>query len=121
MLAAACTRPAQPPAPAAATNVLIVTVDTLRADRLGVYGAANVATPNLDALAREGAWAANATVHAPLTRPSHVSLFTGRYPDEHGIRDNVSPPLDRNIPVLAELLQQRGFQTGAFISSIVLS
>jgi len=105
-----------------------VTIDTLRADRLGVYGAlrpgsgqaTNVATPNIDALAREGAWAVNATVHAPLTRPSHVSLFTGRYPAEHGIRDNVSPPLAADVPVLAERFQRDGFATAAFIASAVL-
>ena len=86
-----CARaPAAPPKP---TNLLIVTIDTLRADRLGVYGAANVSTPQIDRLAREGAWAPQADVHAPLTRPSHASLFTGLYPAEHGIRDNISPPL----------------------------
>ena len=106
--------------PAVATNVLIVTIDTLRADRLGIYGASNVRTPNIDRLAREGAWAPQATVHAPLTRPSHVSLFTGRYPDEHGIRDNISPPLGAGAPVLAERFQRAGFATGAFIASSVL-
>ena len=120
-LAAACTRaPAPPAAPAPAANVLIVTIDTLRADRIGVYGATDVRTPNIDALAREGAWAANATVHAPLTRPSHVSLFTGRYPAEHGVRDNVSPPLAPGVPLLAERFQRDGFSTGAFIASVVL-
>ena len=82
------------PAPAAtARNVLIVTIDTLRADRVGIYGATQVETPAIDRLAREGAWAPQATVPVPLTRPSHVSLFTGLYPAEHGIRDNISPPL----------------------------
>lgn len=97
-----------------------MTIDTLRADRLGIYGAANVATPNLDALAREGAWALNATVHVPLTRPSHVSLFTGRLPAEHGIRDNVSPPLAADEPVLAERFKRDGFATAAFVASAVL-
>ena len=118
---AACTNRAAPPqAPASAANVLIVTIDTLRADRLGVYGRSNVATPHIDALAREGAWAANATVHAPLTRPSHVSLFTGRYPAEHGLRDNVSPPLAEDVPVLAERFKRDGVATAAFIASAVL-
>jgi choline-sulfatase len=106
--------------PAVATNVLIVTIDTLRADRLGIYGASNVQTPNIDRLAREGAWAPQAMVHAPLTRPSHVSLFTGRYPDEHGIRDNVAPPLRPDVPLLAERFQHEGFATGAFVASVVL-
>jgi choline-sulfatase len=99
--------------------VLIVTIDTLRADRIGVYGS-TVETPHIDRLAREGAWAPQATVHAPLTRPSHVSLFTGLYPAEHGIRDNVSPPLAANVPVLAEIFGRDGFATGAFIASPVL-
>ena len=57
---------------------------------------------------------------APLTRPSHVSLFTGRYPAEHGIRDNISPPLRADVPVLAEMLKRQGFTTGAFVASVVL-
>ena len=118
--AACAPRPETPIAPAA-RHLVIVTIDTLRADRLGVYGNQTVATPNLDRLAREGAMALHASAHAPLTRPSHISLFTGLYPAEHGIRDNVSPPLGAKVPVLAEILQQRGFKTGAFVSSIVLS
>jgi choline-sulfatase len=115
---ASCARePAAPPKP---TNLLIVTIDTLRADRLGIYGAANVSTPHIDRLAHEGAWAPQAVVHAPLTRPSHASLFTGRYPAEHGIRDNISPPLPANEPVLAALFEQEKFATAAFVSSVVL-
>lgn len=120
----ACSSPSAPPAAPdrpAARHLLVVTIDTLRADRVGVYGNANVATPNLDRIAQQGVVAVHAAVHVPLTRPSHVSLFTGLYPSEHGIRDNVSPPLDKRVPVLAELLQQRGFRTAAFVSSIVLS
>ena len=121
---AGCTSSAPSAPPAAARvpkHVVIVTIDTLRADRVGVYGNATVATPNLDRLAREGAMAEHAAVHVPLTRPSHISLFTGLYPAEHGIRDNVSPPLAGRVPVLAEILKQNGFKTGAFVSSIVLS
>jgi choline-sulfatase len=121
---AACTS-ASPSAPPVAArvpkHVVIITIDTLRADRLGVYGSTTVATPNLDRLAAEGAMAQQASVHVPLTRPSHISLFTGLYPAEHGIRDNVSPPLGGKVPVLAEILQQHGFKTAAFVSSIVLS
>ena len=82
--------------------------------------AARLRTPNIDRLAREGDGPAHHG-HVPLTRPSHVSLFTGLYPPEHGIRDNVSPSLPARVPVLAEILQQQGFRTGAFVSSIVLS
>jgi arylsulfatase A-like enzyme/Flp pilus assembly protein TadD len=121
LAAAACSPPARPAAPPTAKNVLLITIDTLRADRLGVYGAANVETPSIDRLAREGAFAAHSTVHVPLTRPSHVSIFTGLYPAEHGIRDNVSPALRPDVPVLAERFKARGAQTAAFVSSVVLT
>src|SRR5438132_3299827 len=101
-LGAACTRAAAPSlSPVVASSVLIVTIDTLRADRVGVYGARSVETPNIDRMAAEGAWAPQATVHVPLTRPSHVSLFTGRYPAEHGVRDNLSAALGADVHLLA--------------------
>ena len=103
-----------------ARHVVLVTIDTLRADRLGCYGNPNVATPHLDRLAKEGALALDATVHAPLTRPSHISMFTGLYPPEHGVRDNVAPSLADDWTTLAEVLQGAGFRTGAFVSAIVL-
>src|SRR6187455_2151613 len=114
---AACGGPARAPVPqtpARPSAILLVTIDTLRADRIGVYGARDVETPNIDRLAKEGAWAPQADVHVPLTRPSHASLFTGRYPAEHGIRDNVSPPLASDVPVLAEPFQRAGWPTAAF-------
>ena len=111
------------PAPTATTarHLVLVTIDTLRADRLGCYGSRDVATPNLDRLAREGAMALDATVHVPLTRPSHASLLTGRLPAEHGLRDNVTPPLAGSVPTLAQTLRDAGFATGAFVSAVVLS
>jgi choline-sulfatase len=121
LVAAACGQQEAPPARAIAQNVLLITIDTLRADRVGIYGATNVETPNIDRLAREGALARNATAHVPLTRPSHVSMFTGLYPAEHGIRDNVSPGLSPEIPVLAERFKARGDATAAFVSSVVLT
>jgi arylsulfatase A-like enzyme/Flp pilus assembly protein TadD len=114
----ACGRAPAPPAPA--PHVVIVTVDTLRADRLGCYGRRDVATPRLDRIAAEGALAVEASAHVPLTRPSHVSIFTGLLPTEHGIRDNVSPALVPRVPLLAEIFRQGGFATGAFVSSVVL-
>ncbi|HET6319643.1 MAG TPA: sulfatase-like hydrolase/transferase, partial [Chloroflexota bacterium] len=120
LAAAACSAP--PPAPPpAARHLVLVTIDTLRADRLGCYGSRNVATPHLDRLAAAGAMAVHATVHVPLTRPSHISIFTGLLPAEHGIRDNVSPTLAPEVPTLAPMLKAAGFRTGAFVSSIVLS
>ena len=74
-----------------------------------------------DRIAREGALAPDASAHVPLTRPSHVTLFTGLLPAAHGIRDNVSPALDAAVPTLAETLHAAGFRTGVFVSSIVLS
>ena len=104
-----------------AQHVVLVTIDTLRADRLGCYGAREVATPQLDRIAGEGALAVEASAHVPLTRPSHVSLFTGLLPTEHGIRDNVSPARRaRRCPLLAEVLKKAGFATAAFVSSVVL-
>ena len=100
---------------------MFITIDTLRADRVGIYGRQDAATPNLDRLAREGAMAPEATAHTPLTRPSHTTIFTGLYPSEHGIRDNVSAALPADVPTLAEQFERRGFQTAAFISSVVLS
>ena len=119
LVALACRRPAAPPP--TARHLVLVTIDTLRADRLGCYGNASVSTPHLDGLARQGALAEDATVHVPLTRPSHVSIFTGLYPAEHGVRDNVSPALGAEVPLLAEVLQKAGFATAAFVSSIVVS
>jgi len=114
-------RPQRAPESPPPRNLVLVTIDTLRADRLGAYGNAGVATPHLDRLARDGAMARDASVHAPLTRPSHVSLFTGLLPAQHGIRDNVSPALADDVPTLPEALKAAGFDTAAFVSSIVLS
>ena len=72
----ACARSSTPALPPVARNLLVVTIDTLRADHVGAYGAKNVATPNLDRLAREGTLARHAEVQVPLTRPSHISIFS---------------------------------------------
>ena len=109
-----------PPAAAAARHLVLVTIDTLRADRLGAYGS-SVPTPNFDRLAREGVRALDASTHVPITRPAHTSLLTGLYPAEHGIRDNISLPLATTVPTLAEVLAARGFSTAAFVSSFVLA
>jgi arylsulfatase A-like enzyme/Tfp pilus assembly protein PilF len=114
-----CARTAPPPL--AVKHLVLVTIDTLRADRLSCYGSRTVATPHLDAIAAQGALARDASVQVPLTRPSHVTILTGRYPAEHGIRDNVSPPLAADVKTLAERLKNQGFLTAAFVSSIVLS
>ncbi|HEY7512299.1 MAG TPA: sulfatase, partial [Vicinamibacteria bacterium] len=100
---------------------MLVTIDTLRADRVGVYGGPRDTTPHLDRIAREGAYAASATAHVPLTRPSHATLFSGLLPWQHGVRDNISPGELPPAPLLAEVLKAEGFATGAFVSAVVLA
>ena len=119
LVVASCAR--QPPAPTPPRHLVLVTIDTLRADRLGCYGNRTVQTPHLDRLAREGALAVDMSVQVPLTRPSHTTILTGLYPAEHGIRDNVSPALAAEVPTLATRLKGAGFETAAFVSSVVLS
>ncbi len=124
LLAVACGRSGAPAAPPAATpprHLVIVTIDTLRPDRLGAYGSTTVPTPHFDRIAKEGVRALDATSHVPITRPSHATLFTGRYPAEHGVRDNISLPLNKDVPTLAETLAAQGFATAAFVSTFVLS
>jgi arylsulfatase A-like enzyme len=103
------------------TGLVIVTLDTTRADRLPAYGFGGVATPALDGLASRGAVFDAAVSVAPLTLPAHTSLFTGLYPPTHGVRDNTDRALDPTHATLARMLHDRGFQTAAFVGSIVLS
>jgi choline-sulfatase len=108
-------------APAAAPNVVVVTIDTLRADHVGAYGDRDAHTPTLDRLAREGVLVEDAVVQVPQTRPSHTCIFTGRYPYEHGIRDNYSKPLAPGTPTMASLLRQHGWDTAGFIGAYPVS
>ncbi len=118
-------RPTQPagagPSNATAPNLLLVIVDTLRADRVGAYGYGRAQTPVIDRLAQGGVLIEDAVVQVPQTRPSHVSIFTGLLPYEHGIRDNFSPPLAASHPTLATRLRERGYATGAFIGAYPVS
>ena len=100
-------------------NILLVTVDTLRADALGSYGG-RAATPNLDALAAGGARFTFAHSHAVVTLVSHASILTGRYPYEHGIRDNTGYRLRPDEATAATLLKAAGFATGAFVGGFPL-
>jgi arylsulfatase A-like enzyme/Tfp pilus assembly protein PilF len=100
-------------------NVLLVTIDTLRADALGSYGGRAV-TPNLDRLAAHGARFTFAHAHAVVTLPSHASILTGRYPYEHGIRDNTGYRLPPTQATAATRLKAQGFATGAFIGGFPL-
>jgi choline-sulfatase len=106
--------------PPPADAVVMITLDTTRADRLSPYGLMDAPMPNLDRLAGEGVLFRQALTVAPLTLPAHTSLMTGLFPASHGVRDNADQPLAAKYTTLAELLQARGFATGAFVGSSVL-
>jgi arylsulfatase A-like enzyme/Tfp pilus assembly protein PilF len=108
-------------ATAGRTNLLLVTLDTTRADHLGCYGDRRAETPRLDRLAAEGALVENAVAVAPLTLPSHASILTGLYPPRHGVRDNADFRLPSAETTLAEHLEQHGYKTAAVVGSLVLS
>lgn len=101
-------------------NILFFTLDTTRADHLGCYGYAGIETPNIDQLARQGILFKNATCQAPLTLPSHASIFTGTYPFSHGVRDNGGFYLDPEKTTMAEVFKEHGWETSAFIGAFVL-
>ncbi len=101
-------------------NVLIVTIDTLRADYVGAMTTRTVETPTLDRLAREGTLFENASATAPLTLPSHTSILTGQYPPHHGVRHNSIYRLPVKAETLAERFQAAGYTTAAFVAAAVL-
>jgi arylsulfatase A-like enzyme/Tfp pilus assembly protein PilF len=101
-------------------DVLLITIDTLRADRLGSYGYRAAKTPALDGLAASGVRFADATAHAPLTHPSHAAILTGRYPGSFGIRLNGMDRLPESATTIAERLDAAGYRTGAVIASVIL-
>jgi len=102
-------------------NVLLITIDTLRADHLGCYGYKPAVTPEIDRLAAEGVRVETAVTSAPVTLPAHATILTSLYPPVHGIRDNGVFYLDSRVDTLAERLQKRGYDTGAFVSAVVLN
>ena len=108
------------PPSAAPLNLVVITLDTTRADRIGAYGRARAGTPNVDALAQDGVLFDHATTSAPITLPAHSSLFTGRYPPQHGVRDNGGYFLNDKEQTLAETLKARGYATAGFIAAYVL-
>jgi arylsulfatase A-like enzyme/tetratricopeptide (TPR) repeat protein len=101
-------------------NVVLITLDTTRADRLGCYGYAQARTSNIDALARAGVLFAQAASVAPLTQPAHASIMTGMYPTYHGVRINGNTALSQGQKTIAEALSEKGYATGAFIGAFVL-
>ena len=102
-------------------NVLLITLDTTRADHLSCYARGHAQTPNLDALAARGVRFAHATVQVPLTIPSHACIMTGAYPPVHGLRDMDGFVLDKSHPTIAALTRAAGFVTAAFVGSRVLA
>lgn len=110
----ACSKP-EPP-----KNVLVITLDTTRFDRLSCYGSSSPKTPHLDSIAESGVRFEHAYSVAPLTLPAHASILTGVYPLEHRILDNSSYRLLPSYTTLAEILKSHGFDTGAFVSAFVL-
>jgi arylsulfatase A-like enzyme len=111
LIAAACS-PAKPP------SVVLISVDTLRADALGAYGG-RIATPSFDRLAAQGVLFEHAFAPAPATAPSHATLFTGQEVQRHGVLRN-GESLPETATTLAEVFRERGYQTAAFVSSFVL-
>lgn len=114
LLIPACAEPERP-------NILIITLDTVRADHISCYGSKPGLTPAIDRLADEGVRFSRAAAPAPITLPSHVSIFTGQYPIRHGVRDNSVYSLADSAVTLAEILKGAGYRTGASVASIALS
>jgi len=107
-----------PPASKSHPDVFLITIDTLRADHVGCYGAKQVKTPNLDAIASQGLRFTQAFTVSPITNSSHASLLTGTYPSTNGVRDFGSPL--GAVPTWAETLKKNGYQTAAFIGAVIL-
>ena len=115
LIAPACAGPSHDDA-----SVLLITLDTTRADFLGAYGAEGVQTPNLDALAGDGVRFERAVTSVPLTLPAHSSIMTGSWPVDHGVHDNGGFFLDESQVTLAEVLLEHGFATFGIVGSIIL-
>ena len=98
-------------------NVLLITLDTTRADHLSCYGPHGAKTPHLDELAARGVRFTQASAQVPLTLPSHACIMTGAYPPVHGLRDMGGFILEPSHPTMASLAQEAGFATAAFVGS----
>src|SRR6267378_1212682 len=103
-----------------ATNVVVITIDTLRPDHLGCYGYKQIHTPNIDALAADGFRFDRAYTSVPVTLPSHTVIFTGTYPTYSGMHDFAANKLNPTQPTLASVLKEHGYITGAVVASAVL-
>lgn len=111
---------ASKPSTSRPTNVVVITIDTLRADHLGCYGYKKIHTPNIDALAADGVRFERAYTSVPVTLPSHTVIFTGTYPMFSGMHDFAGNRLGPDQPTLASVLKEHGYATGAVVASAVL-
>ncbi len=102
-------------------NIILLSIDTLRADRLGAYGYKRPTTPNIDAFAKESSVFLNAVTAAPWTLPSHLSMLTGLYPSVHGVSRSRGQRLAKDIPLLAEVLKKQGYKNFAYTAGGYLS
>ena len=102
-------------------NVVLITLDTVRADHLHCYGNEKIKTPNIDALAASGVLFEKAVAQTPLTQPSHASMFTGENPNVHNVRDTGGFALQPSSVTMATILQRHGWDTAGFISASVLT
>ncbi len=119
-LGLACAGCGGEPAPTPPGSALLITLDTTRADVLGIYGGPKGITPNLDRIAAEGLRYTRAQTVAPLTLPAHSSMLTGLYPPRHRVRDNGIRPLPGSASTLAERAREKGLRTAAFVAAAVL-
>lgn len=115
-LVLACARPAEKDRP----PIILISIDTLRSDRLPMYGYDGVATPALDALRRDSVLFRNAWSHSPLTLPSHATMLSGVLPAVHGARDNTGFRVSSEVPTVASILRGSGYETGGAVSAFVL-
>jgi arylsulfatase A-like enzyme/Flp pilus assembly protein TadD len=120
LLLVACAPNDRLPPPSMDTTVILISVDTLRSDRLPAYGYEAVATPHLDAFRADAILYEHAYSHYPLTLPAHVSLLSGLLPADHGVRDNVGYKMGEEVPSIVAILKENGYATGAAVSSFVL-
>jgi arylsulfatase A-like enzyme/Flp pilus assembly protein TadD len=114
-----CTAALSLAAPAPRPNIILITLDTTRADRMGFLGSKRGLTPNLDALARQSVVFTRAYSHVPLTTASHTTILTGTYPQFNHVND-FGVPLSPQLPYLPDLLRQEGYHTAAFVGSLIL-
>ena len=113
-------RSVQSVSPKSELNLLLITIDTLRADRVGIYGDKHLKTPNFDSLALKGAVFTRAFAHTSTTLPSHTNILLGTTPNYHGVHDNANFVVRDEFLTLAEHLKSYGYSTGAFVGGFPL-